>query len=167
MMITVGLIRRLFGYMKWADEMMLASTIGIPDAEYYRHRGLSHGSIHRLLVHGMAAQRVWLRRWRGAGEAAIEGEAEFPTRDDLARHWPATHADLFAFLDQQTDESLQAAVSARNTYGERFALPLGELMLHVVDHATYHRGQINSMIKMAGGSPAAAYYQRYLALPES
>jgi uncharacterized damage-inducible protein DinB len=32
-----------------------------------------------------------------------------------------------------------------------------------VDHATYHRGQINTMIKQAGGEPVAAYLQRYLA----
>ena len=36
-------------------------------------------------------------------------------------------------------------------------------MLHVVDHATYHRGQINSMLKQAGARPAAPYFQRYLA----
>jgi uncharacterized damage-inducible protein DinB len=53
-------------------------------------------------------------------------------------------------------------IGARNTYGEWFSLPLGETMIHVVDHATYHRGQINAMIKMAGGMPAAPYYQRYL-----
>ncbi len=64
-------------------------------------------------------------------------------------------------------KSLLISVVARNTYGEQFSLPLGDTMIHVVDHATYHRGQINSMIRMAGGKPAAAYYQRYLALTKT
>ena len=59
---------------------------------------------------------------------------------------------MFTFLDHQTDESLLVPVVARNTYGEQFSLPLGDTMIHVVDHATYHRGQINSMIMMARGN---------------
>ena len=45
---------------------------GVQDEAYYLDRGISHESIHGLLVHGMAAQDVWLRRWRGNGRA---GEA--------------------------------------------------------------------------------------------
>ena len=56
-------------------------------------------------------------------------------------------------LDRQTDESLWVPVVARNTYGEAFELPLGETMVHVVDHATYHRGQINAMIASFGPIP--------------
>ena len=170
MSVTTGLVHRFFDYMKWADEAMMGASRTVSAQEYHRPRGFSHGSIHGLLVHGMAAQDVWLRRWQGDGEAAIENETRHPTRTDLIGRWPEVHAELFAFLDRQTDESLLIPVVARNTYGERFSVPLGDTMIHVVDHATYHRGQINSMIKMAGGEPAAAYYQRYLALmgdPES
>jgi uncharacterized damage-inducible protein DinB len=167
MSMTKGLVYRLFGYLKWADEAVFVAAQSVSDHEYYLPRGFSHGSIHGLLVHGMAAQDVWLSRWQGDGEAAIEGVDQCPTRDDLKRRWPEVHSELFAFLDRQTDDSLQATVVARNTYGEQFSLPLGDTMIHVVDHATYHRGQINSMILMAGGTPAAAYYQRYLALMKS
>lgn len=163
---STELVRRLFGYMRWADEVMMGASRTVAEDEYYRPRGFSHGSIHGLLVHGMAAQDVWLRRWEGSGEAAIETAADYPTRADLVGRWPEVHAALFAFLDRQTDESLLAPVVARNTYGESFSLPLVETMIHVVDHASYHRGQINSMIRLAGGEPAAPYYQRYLALAQ-
>ncbi|SIN78077.1 Uncharacterized damage-inducible protein DinB (forms a four-helix bundle) [Singulisphaera sp. GP187] len=163
MSVTTELVRRLFGYMQWADEAMLAASSTVPDREYHLRRGFSHGSIHGLLVHGMAAQEVWLQRWRGDGQAAIEGEARYPTRSDLVGHWPKVHSSLSTFLESQTDESLQTTVTAQNTYGEWFSLPLGDTMIHVVDHATYHRGQINSMIKIAGGTPTAPYFQRYLA----
>jgi uncharacterized damage-inducible protein DinB len=167
MSLTTELVRRLFDYMKWADEAMMGASQTVSDHEYHLPRGFSHGSIHGLLVHEMAAQDVWLRRWHGDGEAAIENDDHYPARGDLIRRWPEVHSKLFAFLDRQTDESLLDPVVARNTYGEQFSLPLGDTMIHVVDHATYHRGQINSMIMMAGGKPAAAYYQRYLALTKS
>ena len=162
---TRGLIHGLFEYMKWGDELMVeaAAAARVPDGAYYLHRGMSHGSIHGLLVHGMGAQDVWLRRWRGEGEARIEGVEACPTRADLLGRWPDVHRALLDFLGGESDASLERIVVARNTYGERFSLPLGATMLHVVDHATYHRGQVNSMLKQAGAEPTAPYLQRYLA----
>jgi uncharacterized damage-inducible protein DinB len=46
----------------------------------------------------------------------------------------------------------------RHISGEERVVPLGHAMIHVVDHSTYHRGQLNTMIKQAGGQPAMAYY---------
>src|SRR4051812_21935727 len=158
---TKELIRGLFEYMRWADGVMCEAASGVPDAAYHLERGISHGSIHGLLVHCMAAQQVWLRRWRGSGDAQIESAADCPTRAELLDRWPLVHRDLFDFLDAETDASLGRIVVATNTYGERFALPLGATMLHVVDHATYHRGQLNTMLKHAGVRPAAPYLQRY------
>lgn len=160
---TKSVLHALFEYMKWADDLMLRAADAVPDDAYYLPRGVSHGSIHALLVHGMAAQIVWLKRWRGEGDARIETVADHPTRADLQTRWPAVHTILSQFLDSQSDESLARPVTARNTYGEPFSLPLGATMLHVVDHATYHRGQLNSMLKQAGAKPAAPYLQRYLA----
>lgn len=160
---TKALIGSLFEYMRWADQTMVRAADPVRDDAYYMPRGVSHGSIHALLVHSMAAQDVWLRRWRGDGDARIDTAADVSTRDALRRRWPVVHDALFAFLDAETDESLARAVTARNTYGERFTLPVGATMLHVVDHATYHRGQLNSMLKQAGVEPVAPYLQRYLA----
>jgi uncharacterized damage-inducible protein DinB len=163
---TGDVIRAMFAYMRWADEAMLRAADSVPDEPYYQDRGVSHGSIHALLVHSMAAQEVWLRRWQGEGEARIGTVADCPTRAALRERWPRIHRSLLDFLDGQGEESLARSVRARNTYGEWFTLPLGATMLHVADHATYHRGQINTMIKQAGGEPAAAYLQRYLARSE-
>ena len=51
--------------------------------------------------------------------------------------------------------------------GQPYTLPLGGLMYHVVDHSAYHRGQLNTMIRQAGGDPALAYYMLYLASREA
>lgn len=155
-------LRGLFGYMRWADELMMSTAGTVGDEAYYADRGFSLGSIHKLLVHGLAAQRIWLTRWRGGMPPRIETDADHPTRALLEARWPAMHDELSAFLEAQTDATLAAEVQGINAFGEPFSLPLGGLMNHVVDHATYHRGQINSMIKLAGGTPCNPYYSRYL-----
>lgn len=154
----------MFHYMHWADRTILDASASVPDDAYHAPRGVSHGSIHALLVHCMAGQSTWLARWNGDPKPPLQNETDFPTRDALTAHWPKVHQSLFDFLDAQSDESLQRRVEGRNYWNEPFSLPLGATMLHVVDHATYHRGQLNSMLKQAGATPTVPYLHRYLAL---
>ena len=156
-------LRAMFAYMRWADDLILRAALALPEDEYFAPRGFSLGSIHKLLVHAMAAQKAWLSRWNGTMPARIEDERDHPTRERLAERWPLVHDDLAAFLDRQTPVSLAAPLDYTNFAGQPFRLPLGGLMLHVIDHSAYHRGQLNSMIKLAGGEPAPAFYTLYLA----
>ena len=78
---------------------------------------------------------------------------DYPTLAGLEAAWPAVHADLLAFVDRQTPVALAGPLSYRNTKGDPFSLPLGQALLNVADHATYHRGQLNSLAKRAGGTP--------------
>ena len=156
-------LRGQFAYMRWADGLILDAARALPEGAYHAERGFSLGSLHKLLVHAMAAQQAWLSRWRGTMPPRLEDERDHPTRESLAAHWPLVHDELAAFLDRQTPESLAAPLDYTNFAGQPFRLPLGGLMLHVIDHAAYHRGQANSMIKLAGGQPALAFYTLYLA----
>jgi len=155
-------IRKLIGYMIWADEQMCAAAGALSDEEYHREQGISLGSVHKLLVHGMAAQWLWLLRWKNEPPIKIETEALYPTRESLTRRWPHVHAALLGFLEEQTESTLAVIVSYRNSRGEAMSLPLGILMVYLVDHATYHRGQINSMIKRAGGKPWGGSMYMYM-----
>jgi uncharacterized damage-inducible protein DinB len=141
---------------------MIVAARSVPDPGYYREQGMSLGSIHKLLVHAMAAQWLWLCRWRGESPDHIENSEDYPTRQVLEQRWPLVHGAMMDFFGQQSTRSLERNVEYRNSKGEVFSLPLHELMLHVVDHATYHRGQLNSMIKRAGGTPGAVSYQIYV-----
>jgi uncharacterized damage-inducible protein DinB len=154
-------LRDLFGYLHSSDLMLLEEVSKLPDEEYYKERGISLGSIHKLMAHSMAAERVWLSRWKGATPTRIENESDFPTKADLARAWPQVHAEMLEFLGQQTPQALAGDLIARSMGGEPYAIALGHTMLHVVDHGTYHRGQLNSMIKQAGGKPVPAFYALY------
>ena len=70
--------------------------------------------------------------------------------------WSKVHDSLLAFADAQTTETLQQTIRATSRIGKKFEIPKWAVMLHVADHATYHRGQLNSMIKLAGGKPSMA-----------
>jgi uncharacterized damage-inducible protein DinB len=144
-------LRHLFDYMIWADRAGFEAACALPEAEYYRQREFSFGAIHNLLVHQMSAQKTWLSRWKGTPVLGrIDNHIEHPTRQLLAERWPPVHQGLLEFLDQQTDEALNTPMTVQRTDGEYLTAPLGGMMMHVIDHGSYHRGQLASMIKQAG-----------------
>ncbi len=154
-------LHNMFEYVRWADSAMIRAARTVPDEGYYREQRISIGSIHKLLVHCMAAQWIWLSRWRGESPTRLENHEDFPTRDSLEQRWPLVHAAMLDFLGLQSQKGLARIVQYKNTRGEIYNVPLGDLMLHVIDHGSYHRGQINTMIKHAGGTPSAVAYHVY------
>lgn len=162
MSITKELLRDLFEYVRWADGQLITAARSVGDDAYHREQGISLGSIHKLQVHMMAAQWVWLCRWRGESPTRIENHEDYPNRDSVEQRWPLVHSAIFDFLGLQSPKSLAREVQYRNLKGEIFTAPLAELMMHVIDHAAYHRGQLNTMIKKAGGTPQPISYVNYV-----
>jgi uncharacterized damage-inducible protein DinB len=159
-------IQYLWRYMAAADgEMLVAARSleksGVPADAFTREQNISLGSIHKLLAHAVAAQRVWLERLTGQDPRRMISPEELPTLDAIAAYWPPLHAELLEFADRQTPASLATILHGHNTKGVPFSLPVGVVMLHVSDHATYHRGQLNSMIKLVGGAPSTAMLYTY------
>ena len=149
-------IQLLWRYMARADQQIAQAAATVPDDAYRRDQQISLGSIEKLLAHCLNAQRVWLARLTGSPMPALN--APPPPRDQVAAAWADVHATLLAFADAQTPATLTRLVAFRNFKGHDFELPVGLLMLHVADHATYHRGQLNSMIKLAGGTPSPVMF---------
>lgn len=162
MSITKELLRDMYEYVRWADHQLITAARSVNDEAYHKEQGISLGSIHKLQVHMMAAQWVWLCRWRGESPTRIENHEDYPTRDSVEQRWPLVHSAVFDFLGLQSPKSLAREVQYRNLKGEIFTVPLAELMMHVIDHAAYHRGQLNTMIKKSGGSPQAVSYVNYI-----
>jgi len=142
-----------FRFVRWGDDQVLAAAGTLSTEEYLKPRGFSHGSIHKLLVHMMASQWTWLSRFRGTPVKRSEDDREYPTLESIRLRWPILHDDWEAFLKAQTADSLTKLYSHSDFSGNSHTLRLGRLVQHVLDHCTYHRGQFNSMLKMAGGKP--------------
>ena len=109
-------------------------------------------SLHGTLLHIYDAQRVWLIRWQGGAPIPLT-EADVPTLDDLVSRWAELRRDLNAFLRSLTEQSLGAPRAYADLQGERHAQPLVYQMQHVVNHSTYHRGQVMTMLMQSGIEP--------------
>jgi uncharacterized damage-inducible protein DinB len=153
-----------FEFIEWGDDLLITAAAQLPEAEYLKDRGISAGSMHKLLVHMMAAEWVWLSRWRGEASPQFYTIEDYPTIESLAERWSPVHADIKGFLSEQTSGSLEAPFSYRDTRGQRHTLPLARFVQHMLDHGTYHRGQANTLLKLSGGAPINLSLYRYYEL---
>ena len=156
-------IAALLEYDTWATNRTLGAVSSVPTSRYLEDLGSSHGGIHTTLLHIYSSDMIWYRRWTGAPAAAHLGRSEIPDLSSLGARWSTFQIDLHGFLDGLDDAKLVAQLSYRDLKGNPHSEPLFEQMLHLVNHSSYHRGQVVTMMRQVGvpptGTDLIAFYR--------
>jgi uncharacterized damage-inducible protein DinB len=147
-MITQSTLAFLYDYHYWANARLLRPCEALSAEQWDKSLGHSWDSVHGLVVHMLAAETIWLARWKGGSPKALRRAAEFPTLADVRRAWDALEADMRAFVAGCDDAQLNQPLTYTNTRGEAHTAMLGELMLHVANHGTHHRGELAAMLAL-------------------
>jgi len=148
-------IRNLFDYMYWAHERMMRPIVDMPTDELTRSLGSSHSSLRDTLVHILSVEWIWLSRWHGISPPALLDPAGFPDLDSIEKRWASLRHELQRFLGQIRDENLNVAIHYRSVRGEDLTLPLVCTLQHLVNHHTYHRGQVATLLRQLGREPVS------------
>jgi uncharacterized damage-inducible protein DinB len=159
-------LRDLFAYTEWANALVLNAVADIDDPTLRADRKISHGSILGTLTHMAGAEWIWLERWRGQshtgpGVWASWSPDAFADVAALRQTWRALETARGELLAALTDAELQVPRTFKRIDGTEMTLPLVEQMLHVVNHATMHRGQLVGMIRQLGRTPPSTDLMRY------
>lgn len=146
-------IAALFAYNRWADDRLLEACRAVPAGRYAAEVVPGWASLHATVAHLAGATEVWSRRFQGESAPPMLGEAELPTLDAAARLLAHAHDALDRLAGGLTADRLAAPLTYRNSRGVTATLPLWAALRHVVNHATYHRGQAASKLKRLGVEP--------------
>jgi len=155
-------IRRWYSYARWANALMLDACATLDRDALTREVGSSFGSVLGTLEHLYAADWLWLERWLGRSPAAFPAKGTYTTVEEFRAAYEALDVERMRFLAALDDAALQAPLHYRNTKGEAYTYPLGEVLFHVSNHATYHRGQVMQMVRQLGGSVKSSDYLYWL-----
>jgi uncharacterized damage-inducible protein DinB len=143
----------LVEYNYWGRDRVL-EAVGLLDAEQYtRDMGNSFRSIHDTLVHTYAAEWIWLTRWQGESPTSLIPSSRFPDLAALTAAWRELEAKFRAFVAAHDDAGLAENVSYRLMNGTPGTSVLWQAIQHVVNHGSYHRGQITTMLRQLGAAP--------------
>jgi uncharacterized damage-inducible protein DinB len=158
----------LYEYNRWANDRVLNAVDPLTPEQFTRDLQNSFPSVRDTIVHIMSAEWIWLSRWLGTSPTGRPDDWDVSTLEAIRARWAQIEAQRGAFIATLTPESLATPVSYRNTQGEPFTNPLGHLLRHVVNHSTYHRGQVATMLRQLGVPPISTdlvlfYRQRTIA----
>ena len=143
----------LLRFNRWADDTVLAALAGVDVATFTRPVASSHPSLRDTLGHILWAEELWLARWQGQSPQERLDAASFPDVATLAARWAALHERQLAFAAPLTGGDLARSVSYLNARGERWSYPLWQMVVHAINHSTYHRGQLTTLCRQLGIAP--------------
>jgi uncharacterized damage-inducible protein DinB len=152
-MLDVRSIQFLWQYMVHADREVIAALDTVEDTGFFAAQSMSWGSLAGQVAHAVRANEVWMERLKGQDVRYPSGPDQ-PTRSDVIDRWHAVHRAMLTYSTVQTEATLAEEIPLTTRAGGHFRLQRWAAMAHVADHATYHRGHLNTMIKTAGGTPS-------------
>ena len=160
--VSAEAIRVHFDYSSWASARLLAAAAQLTTEELNHDFGTADKSVLGTLAHVFAADRIWLTRIQGVPITTFLDPAE---RDLtlLQREWPALYDRWKAWGKALTDDSINAGCSYKDMKGNAHQSALWQIGLHVVNHATHHRGQVSGFLRTLGKTPPPQdliYYYR-------
>ena len=150
---TLKVVQELFDFDEWATNRTLDSVTLLTEEQFRRDLKSSHGGIHGTLAHICGADWIWLERWKGDSPTALLTIEQVSSRDALKERWESYRRELRTLLHSLNEIRLQEQCVYSDTKGSQHSQPLYQQMLHKINHASYHRGQIVTMLRQLGAKP--------------
>lgn len=147
--------RLMYDYNAWANRLSLDSCARLSEEQFTRDLGSSFRSLRDTLVHILAAELIWLERWKGGMPTQLEPADRYPTLESVRQRIMEVDKDLMSFAAGLDGEKLAGVLHYRTTGGKEQAQPYWQMMQHLANHGTYHRGQVTTLLRQLGAKPAA------------
>jgi uncharacterized damage-inducible protein DinB len=143
----------LYDYNSWANHRALEACATLSEEQFTRDLGSSFRSVRDTLAHICGVEWLWLERWHGRSHNALPPAAEFPSLTSLRGRWEEVERNLLDYVASLTAEDIQRIIQHKTTQGVPQAAPLWQMLQHLVNHGTYHRGQVATMLRQLGAKP--------------
>lgn len=161
MPVSADTLRLQLDYSAWATQRLMDTAAKLSEEELTRDFKTADKTVLDTLVHIYAADRIWLSR------VLVEPRATFIDPEDrdltlLQTEWPALHQRWKLWLRDFKDDDVLRVIEFKNTKGHAYAMPVWQILLHVVNHGTHHRGQVSGFLRAMDRMPPPldlmAYY---------
>jgi uncharacterized damage-inducible protein DinB len=147
-------LRTLVDYHYWARDRMFEALALLTPEQATRDLGGSFKSIHDTVAHIYAAELIWYARWQGHSPSALLTGQAFPDLESVRAGWAEQELKMRAYLDELGEGGVARVMEFRMFTGQPTSSPFWQMLQHLVNHASYHRGQVTTMLRQVGAQPA-------------
>ncbi len=145
-------LRELVAYNRWANARILDAAAKLDEEGFGRTVASSFPSVRETLAHILSSEWVWLERWHGRSLPGHPESWDLGTLASIRAIWAEVERAQQGFLEGLTDDGAAQGFSYRNIRGQPFTSTYAETIRHVVNHSTYHRGQVITMLHQLGAA---------------
>lgn len=146
-------IRPLYDYNAWANRRSLAAAEKLTVEQFTKPMGSSFSSVRDTLAHIYGAEWIWFERFQGRSPSALPNASQFHDLPTLREAWLVHEERLIAFVGELSQADLDREMEYKTLKYGVYSNPLWQSMMHLVNHGTYHRGQVTTLLRQLGAQP--------------
>ncbi len=146
-------MKTLYDYNAWANRREMDAASALTNEQFTKQLGSSFSSVRDTLAHIFGAEWIWLERFQGRSPASLPDVAQYADLPSLRAAWLEHEARLLGFVGGLKQEDLNRVMEYKTLKFGTYSNPLWQSMQHLVNHGTYHRGQITTMLRQLGAQP--------------
>ena len=151
---TLEDLKTLLDFHYWALGRVLDAAARLTPEQFTRDMGNSFKSVRDTLAHLYSAEWAWYERWHGTSPTAMLAFDQFPDVASLRETWSSHEAKMRAFLNSLSEADIKTVIEYRTLGGVPGSSAIWQMVQHVVNHGSYHRGQVTTMFRQLGAEPA-------------
>ena len=146
-------IRVLYDYNAWANRRSLSAAAALTPEQFTKPMGSSFSSVRDTLAHIFGAEWIWLERFQGRSPSSLPDAPQYSDLASLGERWGEFEPRLLNFVRGLTQSDLDRVMEYKTLKFGTYSNPLRQSMQHLVNHGTYHRGQITTLLRQLGAQP--------------
>ena len=156
----------MLDYHYWARDRLIEALDLLTPEQFTRDLGSSFKSIRDTVAHLHAAEWAWHQRWLGTSPTALLPHDRFADLASVTAAWKELEGQVRGFVDHGGDAMVERVFHFRLLNGTEGQAPFWQMLQHLVNHASYHRGQVTTMLRQIGAQPPKsldmiAYYRSH------
>ncbi len=144
------LLQQYAAYNIWANNKIFDCISNLADDQINREIASSFSSLYKTVLHVLDAESIWWQRIKLAEHIEVPSQNFNENFTELCKKLTAQSAQWEAWVSNATENQLNHVFAYQNTKKEQFKQPVYEMLLHLFNHGTYHRGQLVTMLRQLG-----------------
>jgi len=144
------ILQQYAAYNIWANQKITEVILALPEDKQFTEIPSSFDSLYRTLLHMWDAESAWWQRMKLQERLVIPSENFKGTMKELVNNLAQQSIQWLDWISGASDIALDHVFQYQNSRKEQFKQPIYQMVLHVINHGTYHRGQLINMLRQLG-----------------
>ena len=150
---NLAYLQTLLDYHYWARDIVLDAVTELPRDQFTTPVESSFRSVRDTVAHIYAADAIWYMRWLGQAPTSLISYDQFADATSIRTAWKDLETNVRQFVGNLGEAGVNKLFDYTLLSGAPDTAPFWQMLVHVVNHASYHRGQVTTLMRQLGAHP--------------